>query len=482
MTDLAPLVRVVAVDCFESPYRLRLPFRFGSVTITEGRQAIVRVRLRHADGREENGYAADALAAKWFDKSPALSDAQNVDQLRAALALARDAYLAAPPATAFDLFADHDGPLLAAGAALRLEPLVVHYGVALLDRAVMDALCRLEGLGFAAAMRINLPGMRPHPAVPDLADFDFAGFLQGLQPLKGLAVRHTVGLLDPITAADQAPGQRVDDGLPETLEEVVAAYGNRYFKIKVSGRDAEDLARLRRIAAVLDTIPEQIHITLDGNEQYADAAAMARLWHVMTTDSALRRLCAATLLIEQPVARRTALDQPVGVLARLRPVIIDESDGDLDAFPRARALGYTGVSSKACKGFYKSIINMARCRRWNADASGPRYFMSAEDLTTQPGLSVQQDLALVAFLGIDHVERNAHHFIDGFNGRPVAEAEAFLSAHPDLYIRQKGGVRLRIVQGRVAIASLDAPGFGTGVVPDLSQTAVMPAARWPLVA
>lgn len=482
MTCLAPLVRVVAVDFFESPYRLRLPFRFGSVTITEGLQAIVRVRLRHADGREENGYAADALAAKWFDKSPALSDAQNVDQLRAALALARDAYLAAPPATAFDLFANHDQPLLAAGAALQLEPLVVHYGVALLDRAVMDALCRLEGLGFAQAMRINLPGMRSHPAVPDLADFDFAGFLRGLQPLDGLAVRHTVGLLDPITAADQAPGQRVDDGLPETLEEVVAAYGNRYFKIKVSGRDAEDLERLRRIAVVLDTIPEQIYITLDGNEQYADAAAMARLWHVMTIDPALRRLCAATLLIEQPVARRTALDQPVDLLARLRPVIIDESDGDLDAFPRARALGYTGVSSKACKGFYKSVINFARCRRWNEEASGPHYFMSAEDLTTQPGLSVQQDLALVAFLGIGHVERNAHHFIDGFNGRPVAEAEAFLHAHPDLYHRQEGGVRLRIVQGRVAIASLAAFGFGTGVVPDLSQTAVMPAARWPLAA
>ena len=31
-----------------------------------------------------------------------------------------------------------------------------------------------------------------------------------------------------------------------------------------------------------------------------------------------------------------------------------------DAFPRARKLGYRGISSKSCKGIYKSLINGAR--------------------------------------------------------------------------------------------------------------------------
>jgi hypothetical protein len=53
------------------------------------------------------------------------------------------------------------------------------------------------------------------------------------------------------------------------------------------------------------------------------------------------------------------------------------------------------VSSKCCKGLYKSILNAARCKSWNAEAGGERYFMSGEDLTTQAGLAVQQDLALV---------------------------------------------------------------------------------------
>ena len=160
-------------------------------------------------------------------------------------------------------------------------------------------------------------------------------------------------------------------------------------------------------------------------------------------------------------------------------MIIDESDGELDAFPRARSLGYGGVSSKDCKGFYKSIVNLARCRVWNAESEAGDFFMTGEDLTTQAGLAVQQDLALVALLGLADVERNGHHFIDGFAGRPFEERFAFLDAHPDLYYEEKRSVRLRIENGRIALGSLDCPGFGSAVVPDLSTTERMPKADWP---
>ena len=473
----APEVKVLAVDGFEQPVRFRLPFRFGVITVTEGVQAIVRVRIRLADGREGTGYAAEALAAKWFDKNPALSDEQNRHQLRRAIELCAEAYLAAPPSTAFDLHANHYRQHLEAGAAIGLLPLVASFGPALVDRAVLDALCRIEKTSFWRAMRANLVGMRPHPIAPDLTGFDFSAFLASLAPANSLAARHTVGLVDPIVAVDQPAGSRVDDGLPETLEEVVATYGHRYFKLKVSGHADADLERLRRIAAVLDTVAEPIHVTLDGNEQYDDADAIGALWSRMKAEPSLARLCASTLFIEQPIKRQVALSQSIASLAAERPVIIDESDGDLQAFPQARSLGYMGVSSKACKGFYKSLVNLARCRQWNAE--GGAWFMSAEDLTTQAGLAVQQDLALVSLLGIGHVERNGHHFIDGFGERPWAEAGAYLDAHPDLYHEQNGRVRLRIVAGRVAMGSLGCAGFGSAVVPDLSTTAAMPRAEWP---
>ncbi|MDB5999754.1 MAG: mandelate racemase, partial [Rhizobacter sp.] len=107
MVSAAPRLRVRAVDLFEQPYRLRLPFRFGVITVTHGLQALVRVRIEREGGGESWGYAAEALAAKWFDKNPALSDAQNIDQLRRSTEIARDAYLAAPWSSAFDLYADH---------------------------------------------------------------------------------------------------------------------------------------------------------------------------------------------------------------------------------------------------------------------------------------------------------------------------------------------------------------------------------------
>lgn len=461
----APSFRIAEIRFYERDMRLRLPFRFGVVTLRQATQAYVRARIALPDGRSGWGAAAELLAPKWFDKNLALSDQDNANQLRRALAEARALYLGnGTPRTAFGHFAAHYADQIAAGARHDLNPLVASFGPALIDRAVLDALCRLQGVSVYRALQGNLVGLTPAALLPEFAGFDIDGFLARHGAHGRIAARHTVGLVDPISAADQDPATRVGDGLPETLEEVVASYGHRWFKLKVGGDIAQDIARLTAIAGVLDRAPAPYRSTLDGNEQYDDAAAVIELWRGMTATPALARLCASVEFIEQPINRKTALDHDIAALARLKPVIIDESDGDLDAFPRALALGYVGVSSKTCKGLYKSLINAARCARRNRD--GARCILSGEDLTTQAGLAVQQDLALVDFLGLDHVERNGHHYVDGMASYPAAEQNVFLAAHPDLYERSHGAVRLRITDGMLAIGSLDCPGFGVGAEPD----------------
>jgi len=461
--------RILDIQLFERGVVLRLPFRFGVVTLTACPQAFVRVRIRTEDGREAEGAAAELLAPKWFDKNLALSNEDNFDQLRDSLALARDAYLAAPGArSAFGHFAAHYQGQIEAGAARQLNPLVACFGPALLDRALLDALCRARGLSFYAAVQANLPGIDAR-LTPDLAGFDLDAFLATLQPSPDIALRHTVGLVDAITGADVS--EHVADGLPETLEEVVVATGCRYFKLKVCGDAEQDIARLTRIAAVLERVPDYV-VTLDGNEQFKDAAGAAQFWQRVQATPALRRLAAATLYIEQPLARATALQEDVRALAAMRPVLIDESDSTLDAFTQAMARGYTGVSSKDCKGIYRSLLNAARCRQLNqraqAEGRGTPWFMSAEDLTTQAGLAVQQDLALVNLIGLGHVERNGHHYVDGFAGQGAgaAEAQAFLQAQPGLYEAAGSNVRLRVARGRIDLSSLDAPGFAAGAQPD----------------
>lgn len=472
-------VKALSIELRQRPYRLRMPFKFGVTVATHGFQTGVRARVRLSDGSEAFGYSAEALGAKWFDKDLSLTDADNHHQLRKSLELAAEAALAADAATPFDLFASTYQPHFQACAALGLNTLIASYGQSLVDRAILDAMLRGRGTSFFAGMRGNMAGLRADPLAPELSGFDFDRLFVEADRPAFIDVRHTVGLADPITDADLASGARIGDGLPETLEEVVSVYGNRYFKLKVGGDEAADLDRLARIASVLDRIDEPWFATLDGNEQYANADAIAAFYRKLGETPKLVRLASSILYVEQPINRKEALARPITELAKLIAVIIDESDGDLSSFREARELGYTGVSSKACKGIYKSILNHARCQVWNSDG-GCRYFMSAEDLTCEPGISIQQDLSLVTLLGLTHVERNAHHFIDGFGGRPRREAEDFLRAHPDLYHADNGVIRLRIANGRFAIRSLDCPGFGASVEPDFEAAEPMPVSLWPV--
>ncbi len=450
-------VRIREIELRERPVVLRLPFRFGVVTLRQCPQAFVRVRIELANGKSAWGAAAEMMAPKWFDKNLDLSNDENFDQLRDVLRMAREAYLSdGRAATAFAHFMHHYQSHMAAAQAKGYNPLLANYGPALVDRAVLDAVCRARGVSFYAAMRGNLTGMGA----------DVTAFLASSSPAASIEARHTVGMVDAITQSDLK--ERVNDGLPETLEEVIAAWGHRYFKLKVGGNLPADIARLEAIASVLDRLDQPYFASLDGNEQYADADGVAELVAAVRANPKLARLWNSILFIEQPIARKLALDTDLRGANLGRPVIIDESDGELNTFVHAKERGYSGVSSKTCKGFYKSMLNAMRCAQWNREEPGAKYFMSAEDLTTQAGLSVQQDLALVNLLGITHVERNGHYYVNGMAALPQGEQEAFLSAHPDVYERSHGAARLRIANGRISLGSLDCVGFASAAMPDFA--------------
>src|SRR5690349_1555348 len=87
-----PSFRVSEVRLYERPVRLRMPFRFGVVTLREAPQGFVRVRIEDAAGRSAFGASAEILAPKWFDKNLKLSNEDNFEQLRLSLQLAAAAY------------------------------------------------------------------------------------------------------------------------------------------------------------------------------------------------------------------------------------------------------------------------------------------------------------------------------------------------------------------------------------------------------
>jgi hypothetical protein len=94
--------------------------------------------------------------------------------------------------------------------------------------------------------------------------------------------------------------------------------------------------------------------------------------------------------------------------------------------------------------------------------------MSAEDLTCQAGVSVQQDLALVALLGLEHGERNGHYYGWGLAAAPANERHDFAQEHPDLYGAMTAGAPLLISAGVISIDSLFRPGFAHRADPDFN--------------
>ncbi|MGY3239164.1 MULTISPECIES: hypothetical protein [unclassified Bradyrhizobium] len=449
---MSPRLKLRDITFFERAVQFARPFRFGAITINATPQLFVLVEIE-VDGRGASaGASAELLVPKWFDKRPELSPAQTVDGLRRSLEIARGLYLAQTGfLTAFDLHAECIGAQVAACAKNNIPPLAAAFGPAEIDKAILDALLRAAETNFFDGMAGNIAGIDVRLS-PDLKDADLTTFLFGRKPLPRVAIRHTVGLDDAIEGEGGVADADVNAGA-------------NYFKLKLSGDPAGDAARLARIGKELDRLGRHCKVSLDANEQYADLAALKALIDQLDREPALRSIASRLLYVEQPMPRDTTRQAPLGSLAARR-FIIDEADDSYDAFPAARALGYRGISSKSCKGLYKSIVNATRAAKWSA--SGEKFFVTGEDLTCQAGVAVQQDLALGTFIGITHAERNGHHYVDGFGEAPAAEAAAFAAAHPDLYADAGQGIRLSIHNGDLLTGSLHCVGFATSVHPDWS--------------
>ncbi len=438
------------IALFERALVFTSPFRFGVATVESAPQAFVRVEIEMKDRQRVCGATAEMMMPKWFDKRPEKTPAQTVSDLRRSLLLARAFYLSKDRRdTAFGHHGAHYEAQMDACAREGIAPLAALYGPAQIDKAILDALLRAAGTGVFAGIGANIMGLNAS-LTPDLSNDNIDDYLKDATPLTSVELRHTVGMRDELSG-------------PAGLGAIGARTGCRYYKLKLAGDVQEDCLRLAAIGAALESISIDCKITLDANEQYGSPAPLRELLAGIANSPQLQPISRRLLYVEQPFPRELTFEHRLTDLPPV-PFIIDEADSSYDAFPRATVLGYSGVSSKSCKGLYKSILNAVRARVWNKKADG-RYFLAAEDLTCQAGLAVQQDTALAAFLGIPHAERNGHHYGKGFGDAPSLEAEAFLQGHPDFYRRNAGKIELAIENGSLSTASLSCPGFASAVHP-----------------
>ncbi len=464
-----PAIRLIDLTCHVVRTATRFPFRYGIAAMTAAPHLFLRAEFE-VGGERVTGFSAEGLPPKWFVKSPDTTFDDDLPDMVEAIRNAVDAAVGIGEHPGFfdwwlALYRQQES--WAAGRGT--PPLLAHLGTSLVERAGIDALCRAAGRPFAAVLAGGGLDLRLGEIHPELGTIPAASLLtrEGAVPDSTLLIRHTVGLADPLTDDEIREEDRVEDGLPHSLEACVRAYGIRYFKIKLSGLADHDCERLKRLAGILERLVPDYRYTLDGNEQFRDFGDFWALWEQLQADPGLASFLSPEhlLFVEQPLHREVALADGVeGILACWEdapPFIIDESDANLDSARRALDLGYSGTSHKNCKGVIKGIANACLLARRSRTGAGGPCILSGEDLANIGPVALLQDLAVMHALGIAHVERNGHHYFAGLGMMPRPVQAAVLAKHGDLYRDHAGYPSLAIRDGRVDIGSVVAAPFGT---------------------
>lgn len=462
------MISIHRLRWFERELHTRIPFRYGIATMTHVPHMWLELTAT-VDGEQVIGQAADHLPPKWFTKNPDSTLEEEVAEMKDVMVAAGAAMTGRSAPTVHALMQEVEATHHTVAKAAGWPDLLSHFGVAVVERALIDAYCRRHQASLGDVLRKNGLGVdlaHLHPELQGMAPGD------GLpaSSLEEVSARHTVGLADPLEESDVTEDERPGDGLPVSLREVIRRYGIREFKIKVAGESDAALARLERVVAVIDDeTGGDYAATLDGNEFFASMAAWKDFWQVAQGRESLASLHRALVFVEQPVHRDQALADEVGDVLRgwsnHPPFLIDESGASPADLRRALDLGYIGVSHKNCKGIIHGLAN--RCLL--AKRGGSDLRMSGEDLSNTGPLAMPQDLAAHAALGNASVERNGHHYFAGFAGWPDRMSDLMIERIPDLYARSEDGlVAVNIRDGRLRCAETNRSAFGGGPV-DLSN-------------
>ena len=474
-TSVMP-AKITGASIHQIQLKTRMPFKYGIATMTEVPMVFVRIEAE-IDGTKTAGIASDLLPPKWFTKVPEDPLEKEISDMLQVIRKALSQALGQAADSAFDLWKlIYDGQSRWAEAN-NIPALLAHFGTSLVERALIEATCKAGNKTLGQALLSGSLGFEPG-RIHSCLEGQSASSLLPKTPLAKVQARHTVGLGDPLDSNQIDADDRIDDTLPQSLDQCIQAYGLRHFKIKINGDIQWDLDRLRNVATCIEQHADSdFAFSLDGNEQFQSVTAFRDHWNILHAEPELETFFDHLLFIEQPLHRDVALNESLKSEFDQWPdrpaVIIDESDATIESLPQALAIGYAGTSHKNCKGIFKGIANA--CLLEHHRRNGPQTVMSGEDLCNVGPVAVIQDLAVMATLGIKSVERNGHHYMAGLSQFPERTREQVLNAHDGLYkTSETGWPTLAICNGEIDLTSVNTQAFGTGFELDLSVFSEIP--------
>ena len=419
-------------------------------------------------GKIVKGISSEGLPPKWFTKNPDTTFEEDLPEMITVLSTALDFSKKIRADTIFEFWVELYEVQERWAKEENIPPLLAHLGSSLVERALIDAFCRASKKSFHEVLRKNDLGVRLGYFYDELKGSQPVDWLPD-KPLNQIIARHTVGLGDPLLGSEITKKDRCQDGLPQALDEVIDEYNITHFKIKICGEIETDLPRLESIATLLKSKIEDFKFTLDGNEQFSSISEFQVHWEKLKENALLNSFLNENnlLFVEQPLHRDFALNDDVSRDIHqwdLCPsMIIDESDGEISSLQRALDLGYRGTSHKNCKGVFKGIANACKIQ-FNRQTKNGEWIISGEDLANVGPVALLNDLSVMSSLGINHVERNGHHYFAGLSVYPKDLQEKICLAHPDLYsFGQLDFPSLIINNGLISLDSLTRSAFGCGL-------------------
>ena len=474
-TSVMP-AKITGASIHQIQLKTRMPFKYGIATMTEVPMVFVRIEAE-IDGTKTAGIASDLLPPKWFTKVPEDPLEKEISDMLQVIRKALSQALGQAADSAFDLWKlIYDGQSRWAEAN-NIPALLAHFGTSLVERALIEATCKEGNKTLGQALLSGSLGFEPG-RIHSCLDGQSASSLLPKTPMAKVQARHTVGLGDPLDSNQIDADDRIDDTLPQSLDQCIQAYGLRHFKIKINGDIEWDLDRLKNVAKCIEQYADSdFAFSLDGNEQFQSVTAFRDHWNILHAEPELETFFDHLLFIEQPLHRDVALNESLNSEFHQWPerpaVIIDESDATLESLPQALAIGYVGTSHKNCKGIFKGIANACLLEHYRRN--GTQTVMSGEDLCNVGPVAVIQDLAVMATLGIESVERNGHHYMAGLSQFPERTREQVLNAHDGLYkTSETGWPTLAICNGGIDLTSVNTQPFGIGFELDLSVFSEIP--------
>ncbi|HUT11990.1 MAG TPA: mandelate racemase/muconate lactonizing enzyme family protein [Thermoguttaceae bacterium] len=443
-------IRLVALTAETENFAYRSPMKFGGRVVTDVVLLHVTAEVKTRDGRRGSGFGSMPLGNVWAWPSGQLSGESTLAaMIELGQRVVRDANdypeFGHPLEITHDLARGYqsaaDAITNAAGLAEPMPRLAQLVAASPVEAAVHDAYGKTLGQNSYNLLSAEF-------ANRDLAAYlgdDFAGeYLDrytSRDPKPSMPLYHLVGALDPLTDADLET--RLDDGLPETLPEWIAADGLTHLKIKLNGDDlvwdVDRVVAIERVAAEAQAARGCASwcYSADFNEKCANVDYvldfLARVGE--RSPEALKRL----QYIEQPTHRdlKANPENRMHRAARIKPVVIDESLVDFESLLLSRELGYSGVALKACKGHGEALMMGAAAQKYGM-------FLCVQDLTC-PGASFLHSASLSARIPtVAAIEGNARQYC------PAANAP-FTDRFPSMF---------EITNGTLGTSALDGPGLG----------------------